>query len=103
MRDCQLLIVRLTWQQALVLAETQNISGFAGFIDWRVPKQKKLRTLVTRNCYNPSSMKVSFPMRLQVGFGRPRRLLKVLAMRGSSFSCTAMTSSVIVAISPVCG
>jgi len=50
-----------TWQQALTLAQTQNTTGFAGFSDWRLPNQKELRTLVARNCYNPSINENAFP------------------------------------------
>ena len=44
----------ITWQEALVLADTQNISGFAGYFDWRLPNVEELRSLTAINCYNPS-------------------------------------------------
>jgi len=58
-------VTKYTWQQALMLVDTQNTSGFAGYTDWRVPNKKELGTLVTRNCNNPSINENVFPNTLK--------------------------------------
>jgi len=47
-----------TWGQALELANTTN---YAGYSDWKIPNIKELRTITTKNCYQPSINETSFP------------------------------------------
>jgi len=58
-----------TWQAALQLAETLNAgAGFAGFNDWRVPNQKELKSIVERQCNNPSINATIFPATVSSGY-----------------------------------
>lgn len=50
-----------TWQQSLDLADAQNISGYAGYTDWRLPNVEELISLAAIYCYNPSINENAFP------------------------------------------
>lgn len=85
----------ITWQEALVLADTQNISGFAGYFDWRLPNVEELRSLTAINCYNPSINEYVFPIHNYILIGQPRQPLSVIrspVKRGASVSQVAILS-----------
>jgi hypothetical protein len=60
-KTCTAVAGNYSWQQALQLAQTLNVKGFAGFKDWRVPNIKELHMLVERQCYSPAVNLSVFP------------------------------------------
>jgi len=52
---------RSTWQQSLAIPNTLNVTGFAGFTNWRLPNIKELRSIVAMNCFDPSINETAFP------------------------------------------
>lgn len=50
-----------TWQQALEVPAAENVTGFAGYTDWRLPNIEEIRSLAAKNCYFPSINQIAFP------------------------------------------
>lgn len=51
-----------SWQAALQRAESlNNTTGFAGFVDWRLPNAKELLSIIERSCMDPALNLQVFP------------------------------------------
>lgn len=56
------MVENVTWQGALEIAKLLNqSSGFAGYLDWRLPNLKELNSLLALNCSSPSINVNLFP------------------------------------------
>lgn len=62
---CEGAAVKLTWQDALLLANTYD---FGEHTDWRVPNLKELTSLVQRACVSPAIDLTVFPATLTGGY-----------------------------------
>jgi len=49
------------WDQALAIPDTLNLTGFAGFSDWRVPNIEELQSIAAHNCFLPAINETAFP------------------------------------------
>ncbi|MDH5387171.1 MAG: DUF1566 domain-containing protein [Gammaproteobacteria bacterium] len=54
--------VPYTWQVALQQVQTINVTGFAGYTDWRLPNHNELTSLLENSCFSPAINTTAFPV-----------------------------------------